>query len=337
VRKPRVMLRIPASLNREERTASGSPSRALPWRNVGTFVFVVALVIVITWFGSNLAEIRGSPAASEPLLNTPTAEHPWSGGHTFSARGVGDASETGSSLVQCWDGSSSCLTGLGVPQAQSNNILDPVQVRLRRLVLSGLEIGEFRPYIVDYSASVPLDESMTTVVAIAMHDSTAILIEPPDADQGEAGHQVALGEVGQIVVTVSSIDTTESRSYRIALEPAGDNQRPVLSANHLLSIESDGEPVSVRLSRFFRDPESQPLRFRVGDVSDPEVAAIAIRDGVLTVVPLRAGDAWLRAAASDGDLVSKPLIVQVHVADLEDSTADRPSAVQSPLFAGLDH
>ena len=181
MRKPRVMPRIPASLNRDERTASGNPFRALPWRNVGTIVFVVALVIVVSWFGSNLAEIRGSPATSEPLLNAPTAEHPWSGGHTFSARGVGDASETSSSLVQCWDGSSSCLIGMGVPQAQSNNILDPVQVRLRRLGLSGLEIGEFRPFIVDYSASVPLDESMTTVVAIALHDSTAILQSSPPA------------------------------------------------------------------------------------------------------------------------------------------------------------
>ncbi len=337
MRKPRVMTRIPTRLNRDERTASGTLSRALPWRNVSSVLLVVALVIVVSWFGSNLAEIRGSSVASEQSLNTSTAEDPWSGGYTLSARGVGDASETGSSFVQCWDGSSSCVSGLGVPEAQGKGILDPVQVRLRRLALSGLEIGEFRPYIVEYSASVPVGESMTTVVAIALQDSAGILIEPLDADQGEAGHQVALGQAEEIVVTVSSIDPTESRSYRIALESAGDNQRPVLSANHLLSIESDGDPVSVRLSKFFHDPESQPLRFRVDDLSDPEVAAIVIRDGVLTVVPLRAGDAWLRAAASDGDLVSKPLIVQVRVANFEDSTADRPSADGSPLFAGADH
>lgn len=251
-------------------------------------------------------------------------------------RNVGPAGEIDPFVAHCADGGPSCALRTATHQSQSNEIIDPVQVRLRRLVLSGLEIGEFRPYIVEYSASVPAEESMTSVVAVALHKSSAISIEPVDADPILDGHQVALRELRLIVVTVSSIDATQSRSYRIALTPAGDNQRPVLSANHLLSIESDGEPVSATLSKFFHDPEGQPLRFRVGDLSNREVAAIALQNGVLTVVPLRSGKVWLTAAASDGDLVSEPLIVQVQVAVSRDSTGDRPSADQRPRFAGVE-
>ena len=80
------------------------------------------------------------------------------------------------------------------------------------LSLSGVDFGEFG------GARVPADGvTETTVEAEAAQGRASISIAPPDTDQSAAGHQVALGDVPEVTVTVTSPDGRRERGGRVLI------------------------------------------------------------------------------------------------------------------------
>ena len=110
----------------------------------------------------------------------------------------------------------------------SYNMPDAIDARLASLTLSGVDIGEFDPGRPDYEAVVADGVTETTVEAAAMRRRTDVAIDPPDADgDGANGYQVALQDLGEITVTVTSQDGSRTRVYRVrfpetAWDPARD-------------------------------------------------------------------------------------------------------------------
>ena len=110
----------------------------------------------------------------------------------------------------------------------SYNMPDAIDARLASLTLSGVDSGEFDPARTDYEAVVADGVTETTVEAEAMQRRTDVAIDPPDADGDDAnGHQVALQDLGEITVTVTSQDGSRKKVYRVqfpetAWDPARD-------------------------------------------------------------------------------------------------------------------
>ena len=104
----------------------------------------------------------------------------------------------------------------------SYNMPDAIDARLASLTLSGVDIGEFDPGRTDYEAVVADGVTETTVEAEAMQRRTDVAIDPPDADGDEAnGHQVALQDLGEITVTVTSQDGSRKKVYRVQFPETG--------------------------------------------------------------------------------------------------------------------
>ena len=96
------------------------------------------------------------------------------------------------------------------------NMPDAIDARLASLTLSGVEFGEFDPGRTDYEGSVGEGVVETVVTAEAMQRRTDVAIDPPDADGNEAnGYQVALQDLAEITVTVTSADGSRSKTYRV--------------------------------------------------------------------------------------------------------------------------
>ena len=107
------------------------------------------------------------------------------------------------------------------------NMPDAIDARLASLTLSGIDIGEFDPRRTEYEAVVADGVTETTVEAEAMQRRTDVAIDPPDADVEADGHQVALQDLGEITVTVTSADGSREKVYRVrfaeaAWDPARD-------------------------------------------------------------------------------------------------------------------
>ena len=99
----------------------------------------------------------------------------------------------------------------------SYNMPDAADARLASLTLSGVDIGEFSSSNTEYEAVVADGVTATTVEAEAMQRRTDVAIDPPDADVEADGHQVALQDLGEITVTVSSADGSRTKTYRVRL------------------------------------------------------------------------------------------------------------------------
>ena len=105
---------------------------------------------------------------------------------------------------------------------------DAIDARLASLTLSGVDIGEFDPGRTDYEGTVGEGVVETAVEAEAMQPRTDVAIDPPDADGDDAnGDQVALQDLGEITVTVTSQDGSRTKVYRVqfpetAWDPARD-------------------------------------------------------------------------------------------------------------------
>ena len=99
----------------------------------------------------------------------------------------------------------------------SYNMPDAIDARLASLTLSGVDIGEFDPGRTEYEAVVADGVTATTVEAEAMQRRTDVAIDPPDADEAAEGYQVALEDLGEITVTVTSADGSRTKTYRVRL------------------------------------------------------------------------------------------------------------------------
>ncbi len=99
------------------------------------------------------------------------------------------------------------------------NLPDAIVAQLASLSLSDVQIDEFSPGRVSYTAQANAVTTVTTVEAIATQEAAIVVIAPADADgDTENGHQVALGEETQITITVSSVDGSRARSYQVIVE-----------------------------------------------------------------------------------------------------------------------
>ena len=101
------------------------------------------------------------------------------------------------------------------------NMPDAIDARLASLSLSGVEIGEFDPGRTEYEAVVADGVTETTVEAEAMQRRTTIVTDPEDADVEAAGHQVALQDLGEITITVTSADGSRKKTYRVQFPETG--------------------------------------------------------------------------------------------------------------------
>ena len=102
------------------------------------------------------------------------------------------------------------------------NMPDAIDARLASLTLSGVDIWEFDPGRTEYEAVVEDGVTETTVEAEAMQRRTDVAIDPEDADGDDAnGHQVALQDLGEITVTVTSQDGSRTRVYRVRFPETG--------------------------------------------------------------------------------------------------------------------
>ena len=103
----------------------------------------------------------------------------------------------------------------------SYNMPDAIDARLASLTLSGVDFGEFDPGRTDYEGAVADGVTETTVEAEAMQRRTTIVTDPEDADTEVDGHQVALQDLGEIAVTVTSADDSRTRVYRVRFPETG--------------------------------------------------------------------------------------------------------------------
>ena len=113
----------------------------------------------------------------------------------------------------------------------SYNLPDAIDARLASLTLSGVEFGEFDPGRTEYEG-VPGDGvTETTVEAEAAQRRASVSIEPPDANQVAEGHQVAIEDVSEITVTVTSADESRTKVYLVRFgQRASGRSRPGLPA-----------------------------------------------------------------------------------------------------------
>ena len=99
----------------------------------------------------------------------------------------------------------------------SYNMPDAIDARLASLSLSGVDIGEFSPNHEEYEGAAGEGVTETTVTAEALQRRTDVDIDPPDADVEADGHQVALEDLTEITVTVTSADGSRERVYHVRL------------------------------------------------------------------------------------------------------------------------
>ena len=123
------------------------------------------------------------------------------------------------------------------------NMPDAIDARLASLSLSGIDIGGFSPNREEYEGAVGEDVRETTVTAEAMRGRTDVDIGPPDADGEADGHQVALQDLGEITVTVTSADGSRTKIYRVELPEAGPSAsclRGAVSVGFSLVVSEGG-------------------------------------------------------------------------------------------------
>ena len=102
----------------------------------------------------------------------------------------------------------------------SYNMPDAIDARLASLTLSGVDIGEFLPRRTDYEGDIAEGVTETTVDAVAVQRRVDVAIDPPDADEEADGYQVALQDLGEITITVSSADGSREKVYRVSFPEA---------------------------------------------------------------------------------------------------------------------
>ena len=128
----------------------------------------------------------------------------------------------------------------------SYNMPDAIDARLASLSLSGVDFGEFDRNRTDYEGAAGEGVTETTVTAEALQRRTSVAIDPPDADEEADGYQVALEDLGEITVTVTSADGSRKKTYRVRLGqeevagPAPDCLRGDVAVGFSLAVYGGG-------------------------------------------------------------------------------------------------
>ena len=107
------------------------------------------------------------------------------------------------------------------------NMPDAIDARLASLTLSGVDIGEFDPGRTEYEGVIAEGATETVVTVDTVQPRTDVDIDPPDIDEAAEGYQVALEDLTEITVTVTSADGSREKVYRVsfpevAWDPARD-------------------------------------------------------------------------------------------------------------------
>ncbi len=95
------------------------------------------------------------------------------------------------------------------------NMPDAIDARLAALWLSGVDFGGFDRDRTGYVAVAGQGATETVVTAEATQRRADVEIKPGDSDAAD-GHQVALGGLAAITVTVTSADASRTKTYRVA-------------------------------------------------------------------------------------------------------------------------
>ena len=111
----------------------------------------------------------------------------------------------------------------------SYNLPDAIDARLASLTLSGVDIGEFSSRTEEYAGVLADGVTETTVAAEATQRRASVSIEPPDANQVAEGHQVAIEDVSEITVTVTSADGSRTKDYLVRFGDAAEAEQPVVA------------------------------------------------------------------------------------------------------------
>ena len=112
----------------------------------------------------------------------------------------------------------------------SYNLPDAIDARLASLTLSGVDIGDFSSRTEEYAGVLADGVTETTLsTAEATQRRASVAIEPPDANQVAEGHQVAIEDVSEITVTVTSADGSRTKVYLVRFGDAAEAEQPVVA------------------------------------------------------------------------------------------------------------
>ena len=111
----------------------------------------------------------------------------------------------------------------------SYNLPDAIDARLASLTLSGVEFGDFSSRTEEYAGVLADGVTETTVAAEATQRRASVSIEPPDANLVAEGHQLAIEDISEITVTVTSADGSRTKVYLVRFGDAAEAEQPVVA------------------------------------------------------------------------------------------------------------
>ena len=210
----------------------------------------------------------------------------------------------------------------------SYNMPNAIDARLASLSLSGVDIGEFSSSQTEYTGSAADGTTATTVAAEALQRRTIVAIDPPDADEAAEGHQVALEDLGEITVTLTSEDGSRERVYRVRLGeeeaagpapeeaagPAPDCLRGAVSVGFSLVVYEGGSVGDLvacaegrNVTAFYALGGGEYLSYILGapEFVNQSFAAL-FADGVPTLTPLTVKSGGPATAAPVASAVTGP-------------------------------
>ena len=202
----------------------------------------------------------------------------------------------------------------------SYNLPDAIDARLASLTLSGVDFGEFDPGRTEYEGVADEGVTETTVAAEAAQRRASVSIEPPDANQVAEGHQVAIEDVSEITVTVTSADESRTKVYLVrfgqeqAAGPAPDCLRGAVGIGFSLLVYEGGSveeleacAQSRQITAVYALAGGEYVSYIIGA---PAFANQSFRelytDGVPSLTPLTAGSDGPPTADPVGDSGGSP-------------------------------
>ena len=117
---------------------------------------------------------------------------------------------------------------------------DVIDARLATFTLSGVEFGEFDPGVTEYEGVAGEGVTETRVEAEAVQRRADVDIDAPDADGEVERHQIALQDLSEIAVTVTSADGSRTKTYRVRLGETEQESVPEPWPHCLRSDIADG-------------------------------------------------------------------------------------------------